>query len=154
MLLSTIVHRISRKFSLPLIPNLIEHFRCTSCMNNSFDCSWKLLSSSCVDSDLIAHQNETIITHSLINQCPRYNVSIKEIFLADGQAFILGDKSRVRIRTSGIKSHIQKHFRCILTFINGTLIETIGKIQNNLLICQPFQVPFLSLHIVFTIFFR
>lgn len=109
-------------------------------MNNSFDCSWKLLSSNCVDSDLIAHQNETIITHGLINQCPRYNVSIKEIFVADGRTFSLGDKDRVSIQTSGIKSHIQKYFRCVLTLNNGSLIESVGKIRNNLLVCQPFQV--------------
>lgn len=113
-------------------------------MNSSFDCSWKLLSSSCVDSDLIVHQNETIITHGLINQCPRYNVSIKEIFVADGQPFSLGDKDRVSIQTSGIKLHIQKYFRCVLTLNNGSLIESVGKIRNNLLICQPFQVKSLT----------
>jgi hypothetical protein len=109
-------------------------------MNNSYGCSWKLLTSTCIDNDLIVNKNETIINNSLINQCPRYNVSIKEIFIADGDSFILGEKGRVRIQIIGLKFHIQKYFRCVLTFINGSLITTIGKISKDLIICQPFQV--------------
>ena len=33
-------------------------FRCTSCMNNSFDCTWKLLTSTCIDNDLIVDKND------------------------------------------------------------------------------------------------
>jgi len=109
-------------------------------MNNLFDCTWKLLASTCVDNDLIVEKNETIISKSLINQCPRYNISIKEIFIADGESFILGDKNRVIIQTIGIKFHIQKYFRCVLTLMNRSIITAIGKIQNDLLICEPFQV--------------
>ncbi len=109
-------------------------------MNNSYDCSWQLLTSICIDSDLIMNKNETIINNSLINQCPRYNVSIKEIFIADGDLFILGEKGRVRIQTMGLKFHIQKYLRCVLTLMNGSLITTVGKIYKDFIICQAFQV--------------
>jgi hypothetical protein len=109
-------------------------------MNNTFDCSWELLTSKCIDNDLIKEGNETIINRSLSNQCPRYNVSTKEIFIADGSLFVLGEKDRVIIQTMGIKFHIQKYFRCVLMLINGSVITTVGKIKNNLFICEPFQV--------------
>jgi hypothetical protein len=109
-------------------------------MNNSYDCSWQLLTSTCIDNDLIVNKTETIINKSLVNQCPRYNVSIKQVFIADGDSFILGEKGRVRIQTVGLKSHIQKYLRCVLTLMNGSLITTIGKIQNDFIICQAFKV--------------
>jgi len=109
-------------------------------MNNSFNCTWKLLASICIDNDLIIEQNEIILKNSLINQCPRYNVSIKEIFIADGDSFILGEKDRVIIQTIGLKFHIQKYFRCVLILTNRSIITTVGKIHNDLLICEPFQV--------------
>jgi hypothetical protein len=109
-------------------------------MNNSFDCTWKLLTSTCLDGDLIVDKNEIIINHSLMNQCPRYNVSKNGIFIANDDAFILGEKNRVIIQTIGLKFRIQRYFRCVLTFMNGSIITTIGKIYNDLLICQPFQV--------------
>jgi len=109
-------------------------------MNNSFDCTWKLLASTCIDSDLIVEKNETIIKNSLVNQCPRYNISINEIFIADGDLFILGEKDRVIIQTIELKFHIQKYFRCVLTLMNRSMITTVGKIDNDLFICEPFQV--------------
>lgn len=109
-------------------------------MNNSFDCTWNLLTSKCSDHDLINKNNETIIKNSLINQCPRYNVSINELFVADGNEFILGDKNQVFIETIGLKSQIQKYFRCVLTLMNRSIITRQGRIQNNSLICAPFQV--------------
>jgi hypothetical protein len=114
-------------------------------MKNSFDCTWQLLTSKCLDNDLIKEQNDTIIINkSSINQCPRYNVSIKEIFIADGSSFSLGEKDRVRIETMGIKFHIQKYFRCVLMLINGSVITTRGMIKNDSFICEPFQVRILN----------
>jgi len=109
-------------------------------MNNSFDCTWQLLTSTCIDNDLIIEKNETLIRHSLSNQCPRYNVSMREIFIADGDLFILGEKDRVIIQTIKLKLNIQKYFRCVLILMNGSIISSVGKIQNDLLICDPFQV--------------
>ncbi len=109
-------------------------------MNNSFDCTWQLLTSTCIDNDLIIEKNETLIRHSLINQCPRYNVSMREIFIADGDLFILGEKDRVIIQTIKLKLNVQKYFRCVLILMNGSIISSVGKIQNDLLICDPFQV--------------
>lgn len=109
-------------------------------MNNSFDCTWKLLTSKCSDNDLLNKTNEIILKNSSLNQCPRYNVSINEIFIANDDLFILGDKNRVTIQTNGLNFNIQKYFRCVLTFMNQSIITSIGTIQNDLLFCEPFQV--------------
>ena len=109
-------------------------------MNNSFDCSWNLLDAKCIDSDLIFDKNETIISNSSIVQCPRYNVSKHEIFIADGEQFMLGNKEQVVIQTISLKTNIQNSFRCVLILNNGSIISTIGKVQNNLLTCDPFRV--------------
>lgn len=109
-------------------------------MNNSFDCTWELLTAKCIDSDLAKDTNDMIVNNSLINQCPRYNVSTKEIFVYDGDSFILGNKDRVIIRTVGLKSHIQKYFRCALTLTNSSIITSFGKLINDLIVCDPFQV--------------
>jgi hypothetical protein len=113
-------------------------------MNNSFGCTWQLLTGICTDSDLIFEKNHTKVNNWLIdhvnNQCPCYNVSINEIFIADGDSFILGKENRVIIQTTGLKMNIQKYFRCVLTLLNGSIITTVGTINNNRLICDPFQV--------------
>ncbi|CAF4312982.1 unnamed protein product, partial [Rotaria sordida] len=49
-----------------------SYLTCTSCMNNSFGCTWQLLTATCIDRDLVTEKNEMIINNSLINQCPRY----------------------------------------------------------------------------------
>ncbi|CAF1076683.1 unnamed protein product [Rotaria sp. Silwood1] len=119
-----------------------SYLTCTSCMNNSFDCTWQLLTATCFDSDLITEKNTIIINNSLIHQCPRYNVSTKEIFISDGDSFILGEKNRVIIQIIELKYNIQKYFRCILTFINSSIITSIGKINNDSLICDLFQISY------------
>ncbi|CAF1616037.1 unnamed protein product, partial [Adineta ricciae] len=117
-----------------------SYLTCTSCMNNSFDCSWNLLDAKCVDSDLILDKNETIISNSSIIQCPRYNVSKHEIFIADGEQLMLGNQEQVVIQTISLKTSIQNSFRCILILNNGSIISTIGKVQNDLLTCDPFRI--------------
>ncbi|CAF1302859.1 unnamed protein product [Adineta steineri] len=117
-----------------------SYLTCTTCMNNSYNCTWNLLTSTCTDNDLNIEKNETIISNTSIDQCPRYNVSMKEIFIADGNSFILGEKDRVIIQIIKLKYDIQKYFRCILTLINGSIISTVGKIKNDLLICDSFQI--------------
>ena len=109
-------------------------------MNNSFDCTWHLLTSTCTDSDINIEKNESMISNSSVHQCPHYNVSIQELFIADGDSFILGKKDQVIIQTLALRSSIQKYFRCVLTLINGSLISTEGKIRNDSLVCDPFQV--------------
>ncbi|CAF1159331.1 unnamed protein product [Rotaria sordida] len=119
-----------------------SYLTCTSCMNNSFGCTWQLLTATCIDRDLVTEKNEMIINNSLINQCPRYDVSKKEIFISDGDLFILGEKDQVIIQTIGLKFNIQKYFRCMLTLMNSSIIRTIGKITNDSLICDPFQISY------------
>ncbi|CAM4743164.1 unnamed protein product [Rotaria magnacalcarata] len=119
-----------------------SYVTCTSCMNNSFDCTWQLLTSTCIDSDLVVEKNDTVINSSSINQCPRYNVSKREIFVVDGDSFILGEKDQAIIQTIELKFTIQKYFRCVLTLINSSKITSIGKIINDLFSCDPFQISY------------
>lgn len=111
-------------------------------MNNSFDCTWQLLTSTCVDSDLVIEKNNTNISNSSIEQCPRYNVSKNEIFVVDGHPFTLGEKDRAIIDAIALNLHIQKYFRCVLTLINSSRITAVGKLSNDSFICDPFQVKF------------
>ena len=43
--------------------------------------------------------------------------------------------------------NMQKHFRCGLTLVNGSVITTVGTINNNRIICDPFQVRKFNLEI-------
>ncbi|UJR28522.1 hypothetical protein I4U23_009760 [Adineta vaga] len=116
------------------------YLTCTSCVNNSFDCTWNLIEAKCMDNNIIVNKNDTLISNFSTYQCPRYNVSKYEIFIADGDEFILGNKDRVIIQTMALKYRIQKYFRCVLILNNGSLVLTVGKIQNDSLICEPFRV--------------
>ena len=109
-------------------------------MNNSFDCTWHLLRSTCIDNDLMIENNEILINNSSINQCPCYNVSRKEIFIVNNNSFILGEKDQVIIQTIGLNHNIQRYFRCVLTFFNHSIMTRIGNLHNDLLICETFQV--------------
>lgn len=115
-------------------------------MNNTFACSWDLLSSTCMDTDLIVGKNRTIITNSSVDQCPRYRVSTDEIFIADSQSFILGSENRVTIQTIAMNFRVQKYFQCVLSWNNGSVITAVGRIYNNLLICEPFRVRFVFVY--------
>ena len=121
-------------------------------MNNTFPCSWDLLSSTCMDTDLIVERNRTIITNSSVEQCPRYRVSTDEIFIADSQSFILGSENRVTIRTIAMNFRVQKYFQCALSWNNGSVVTAVGRIYNNLLICEPFRVRFVRLFVMMIFF--
>jgi hypothetical protein len=88
----------------------------------------------------MTNKTEAIIRNSSIHQCPRYNISREEVFVADGDRFALGDPDRVIIQTLALKLDVQKYFRCVLTLSNGSVIVTTGRIHRDLLLCDLFQV--------------
>ena len=115
--------------------------RCSSCLNNSFNCVWHLLTAQCIDRDLQSKMNSSsIFLDHVDRQCPRFNTSAQDIFVADGDSFTLGEQDSVRIRTMGMKTNIQKHLRCALTRANGSVITSPAVIKNDLLTCDAFKV--------------
>jgi hypothetical protein len=83
--------------------------------------------------------NDTYIDH-INDQCPRFNISVSELFISNGDTFQLGDYESVLISTMGIKMNSQKYFRCVLNRVNGSHIVSVGKINNETLVCDPMQV--------------
>ena len=115
--------------------------RCTSCLNNSFNCVWHLLSAQCFDRDVQSKVNSTsLVLDHADHQCPRFNVSVHDIFVPDGESFTLGGHGPVRLMTRGMKTSMHQHLRCALTRTNGSVITSAAVIRNESLTCDAFQV--------------
>ena len=98
----------------------------------------------CIDHDVGLQNKDQLINNTFIERnntnCPRFNISTREIFIPDGSALTFGRTGAVNIFPISLRSIIQKHYRCVLTRSNGIPLITIGRLNESSLLCDPFQV--------------